>query len=449
MPSSDAQDALRSGVRALLMSPLLSADHPEFASIRRHAQALRDWFQRETGWLLTVDREWARLYKRPAVHDDASRGLPDFDRRRYVVFCLVCALLDRTEVQITLQDLGERLLQAAADPALVDSGFTFGLRSLGERRELVAVCRALMKLGVLQRVAGDEDRYANEVSAPGDALYDIHRRPLAALLAAVRGPSTWPAEAAPTRLADRLDSLVNEHVADSDEGRRTAVRHHLARRLLDDPVVYLDSLDEEARPYFANQRGPLATRLCEASGLVAEQRAEGLALVDETGELTDLAMPAEGTDAHVTLIAAEFLAAPLRDGRVGEQGNNSPIREEDVTDHLREVRDRLGRYWRRSAREVGSERELTAIALERLARLQLIRRDPDGIRPLPALARFALGEAAVVTGRRPRGSSVTGPALAPALAPARDPARDPDPARRRRRKGPPRSDDDPGTGELF
>ena len=36
-------------------------------------------------------------------------------------------------------------------------------------------------------------------------------------------------------------------------------------------------------------------------------RAEGLALADEDGELTDVAMPAEGTEAHVTLLVAEFL----------------------------------------------------------------------------------------------------------------------------------------------
>jgi hypothetical protein len=41
---------------------------------------------------------------------------------------------------------------------------------------------------------------------------------------------------------DRIRALVTEHVQDSDEGRRAAIRHSLSRRLLDDPVVYLDSL---------------------------------------------------------------------------------------------------------------------------------------------------------------------------------------------------------------
>ncbi len=390
-----AREPLRTAARALLMSPLLPASDPAFPIVRRHAQPLRDWFMRETGWVLTVDRDWARLYKRPAALDDVTRGLPGFDRRRYVLFCLVCAILERTDAQITLRDLGERLLQAASDPALAASGFAFNLATQTERRELVAVCRQLLVTGVLQRVAGDEDGFAGEAAAQGDALYDVRRRPLAGLLAAVRGPSTWPEATAPATHATRLRSLVEEHVADSDEARRTGLRHHLARRLLDDPVVYVDTLDDDHRNYFANQRGPLATRLCEGTGLSAEQRAEGLALVDEQGELTDLAMPAEGTDAHVTLLVAEYLAGRMR----GDRAQPDPVREEDVADHLRSARDTLGRFWRKSAREPGSERELTAIALDRLQRLQLVERGPDGIRPRPALARFALGEATILATR--------------------------------------------------
>lgn len=106
-------------------------------------------------------------------------------------------------------------------------------------------------------------------------------------------------------------------------------------------------------------------------------------------------MPSEGTDAHVTLLVAELLANRMRDAnRVNVTGVMSEvIREADVADHLRSLRDTLGRYWRRSAREPGSERELAAIAIDRLLRLQLVARAPDGIRARPALARFALGEA--------------------------------------------------------
>jgi uncharacterized protein (TIGR02678 family) len=334
-----------------------------------------------------VARDGARLYKRPADLTDPTRGLPDYDRRRYVLLCLACAVLERADAQITLRLLGERLLQLCAEPALEARGFTFALTSQHERRELVAVCRALLALGVLQRVAGDEQAFVLAAGEQADALYDIQRRALSGMLATVRGPSTWRPEEAPASLDERLHALVDEHAPDSEEGRRTALRHGLARRLLDDPVIYGAALDPEAGAYFANQRGAMASRLCDAAGLVAEQRAEGLALVDEDGELTDVAMPAEGTDAHVTLLVAEHLARPPRRG--------PPATEAEIADFLRHAAGQYGRYWRKSAREPGADRDLALIAIERLEKLQLVERAGGAVRPLPALARFALGEAEI------------------------------------------------------
>lgn len=389
-------------LRALLMTPLMTPAHEDFAAVRRHADELRAWFARETGWPLHIERDCARLYKRPADLADASRGLAGYERRRYVLLSLACAVLERAEAQITLRLLGERLLMLAADPALKSRGFEFTLTAAHERRELVAACRTLLALGVLQRVAGDEEGFMRDSGTggeSGDALYDVQRRVLAGMLAAVRGPSTWPAGQEPVTLDERLASLVDEHVPDSDEGQRSALRHHLARRLLDDPVVYLDTLDEARRAYFANQRGAMATRLCEAAGLAAEQRAEGLALVDEDGALTDVAMPAEGTEAHATLLVAEFLA-----GRQRSDGAGAGSSLAEVAAFLAEARTRYGSYWRKSAREAGAEQELAATALRRLAQLRLINVDDEPacqvrevgqVRPLPALARFALGEATV------------------------------------------------------
>ena len=241
---------------------------------------------------------------------------------------------------------------------------------------------------MLQRVAGDEESFIHDHrAAQHDALYDVQRRMLAGMLAAVRGPSTWRLEDMPVDFEDRLRSLAVEHAADSEQGRRDALRHHLARRLLDDPVIYTASLDADTQAYFINQRGAMAGRLCDAAGLVAEQRAEGLALTDESGQLTDISMPAEGTEAHATLLVAEHLAQRLRDAQA------SPVTtDEAIAAFLRGAVDQYGRYWRKSAREPGAEKELASIALDRLNKLQLIAHQNGQIRPLAAIARFAIGE---------------------------------------------------------
>jgi uncharacterized protein (TIGR02678 family) len=388
LQKAQQQDEFSRGVRALLMRPLMAPSNEDFPAVRRQAERLRDWFAREAGWPLHVEREGARLFKRPANLTDDTRGLPAYDKRRYVLLCLACAVLERADPQITLQLLGERVVQWAAETTLTSRGFEFALRSSADRRDLVAVCRTLLEHGVLQRLAGDEESFIHDHrAAQHDALYDVQRRMLAGMLAAVRGPSTWRLEDVPVDFEDRLRSLAVEHAADSEQGRRDALRHHLARRLLDDPVIYTASLDADTQAYFTNQRGAMAGRLCDAAGLVAEQRAEGLALTDESGQLTDISMPAEGTEAHATLLVAEHLAQRLRDAQA------SPvITDEAIAAFLRGAVDQYGRYWRKSAREPGAEKELASIALDRLNKLQLIAHQNGQIRPLAAIARFAIGE---------------------------------------------------------
>jgi len=371
-------------LRALLMRPLMPAGDPALELVRRHAAYLRDWFGRETGWNLQVERQCARLYKRAAVTDDATRGLPDFDQDRYVLLCLACAVLERAESQITLRALGERLLEAAADPDLAGCGFTFTLEGARERRALVGVCRLLLELGVLMRVAGDEEGFVNQ---SGDVLYDVHRRVLARLPAGTRGASLIAMTQTDLDLNGRLAALVEEYVPDSLEGKRLALRHRLARRLLDDPVVYHDDLSEDEREYLVSQRGPMAYRLALAAGLSAELRAEGLALVDADGELSDQQLPAVGTEAHATLLVAEHLARTAR--ATPERIHALP----ELAAYLRAAADRYGRFWRKDAREAGAETALATEAVNRLAGLRLVRRLEHGVQALPALHRYAIAEA--------------------------------------------------------
>jgi hypothetical protein len=71
------------------------------------------------------------------------------------------------------------------------------------------------------------------------------------------------------------------------------------------------------------------------------------------------------------------------------------LSEADIASFIDRAREQYGRYWRRSAREPGTQRELAQIALERLRKLRLITLSPDGVRPLPAISRFAVGPAEV------------------------------------------------------
>lgn len=382
-------DERRRAIRALLRHPLLTPAGPDqqaFGLARKHAAWLGDWFGSQAGWSLHADHAVVRLRKIPGQVTDGSRGAdakPPFGRRRYVLTCLALAALERAEAQVTLGWLVDRVVALAADPALAAAGVTFSLDSREERGDLVAVARLLLTAGVLAKVAGDEQAF---VSKSGDALYDVNRRVLATLLVSVRGASTVTA----TGFDERLAALTAAPRPETEDARNREIRHRLGRRLLDDPVLYLDDLAEDERAYLAGQRGLLLRRLTEATGLVAEVRAEGIALLDPTGDATDLGMPEEGTDGHVTLLVAEFLAAVLRE----RPGAAVPIGV--LRGHIAALAQRHKAHWRKHSTDPGAERELAAGAVARLAALGLVRVAGQDVLPLPALARYSYAEPTIM-----------------------------------------------------
>lgn len=376
----------RRAVRLLLRQPLLTSSGPDrqkLSDVRKHAGWLTEWFAREAGWRVQIDHSLARLRKTPASHADGSRpaqpGKQPFSRRRYVLACLALATLERAESQVTLGWLVDRIVRLAREDDLAAAGITFTLQTRDERGDLVAVAKLLLEIGVLARVAGDEQAFVNDT---GDALYDVDRAVLSVLLIARRGPST--VQAATT--AGRLAALTQETSPATEDARNRAIRHSLTRRLLDDPVLYYQDLTDEERAYLDRQRGQLLRRLTEATGFAAEVRGEGIALLDPTGEATDLGMPEEGTDGHATLLLAEFLAGRLRTGQAG------PVPLQVLVRHMAGLAQAHRAHWRKGVTDPGGDRALTSQGVRRLTALGLALQTPEGVQPRPALARFGYGE---------------------------------------------------------
>ncbi len=380
MIPAEEQAQRRAALRALLAKPLLVAD-PDgemLVLVRRHLPGLREWLNRETGWRLAADSETARLFKTAPALSDAShpaRGhnKEPFGRRRYVTLCLALSALARADAQTTLGSLADDVLTAAAEPELTAVGFTLTLDSRADRSDLVAVVRLLLAVGVLSRIAGDEDAY---LSARTDVLYDVRRPVLGVLLSGIRGPSTVTASSFEERLAE----LTAEPVAETDELRNQALRRRLTRRLLEDPVLYYDELDDDERSYLLSQRHAITRRIADATGLVAEMRAEGIAMVDPDDELTDVRMPEQRTDGHVTLLVAEHLAC------------RDQATLEELHAFVRQVAAEHATYWRKGVTEPGAETELAGTALEKPSALRLVEVDGSVVRGRPAIARFALDE---------------------------------------------------------
>jgi uncharacterized protein (TIGR02678 family) len=390
-------------LRALLVRPLLTASGPyaaEVAMARRHAGWLRDWLSRYPGWSLQIDGEIARLRKTPGDLSDGTRPAREpvqdvpFSRRRYVLFCLALAALERSDRQTALGRLANDIVDLVlADPALAAAGIAFDLTSHDQRRDLVQVTRLLLDLEVLIRVHGNEQQYLDE---RGDVLYNVNRPALSAMLNVRRAPSSIEA----TDVDRRLALLVDEPVSDTIEGRNRRLRARLIRALLDDPVVYYETLDADAQAYLTQQRVHMARQIAEATGLIPELRREGVAMTDDRGDVTDIGLPEEGTEGHLTLLIAEFLAGHARRAP-GVAVSMAALYQRTV----RLVDEHRG-HWRKSVTQPGAETAATDATIDRLVSLRLAVRVPEGVVPLPAIARYAV--AAVVEARArtvPRRSS--------------------------------------------
>lgn len=395
----------RQAVRLLLEHPLVSDRSPDpqgFSLVRRYAPELQRWFSDQLGYRLVVDPELARLHKRPAPgarpRPLRTRSGRDFDPRRYALLCLVLAALERLEVQTVLSELADQVaLLAASEEGLRN----LDLENRGERQAFVDVVRVLVDLDVLSLTDGEDVAY---VDRTGDALYDIHPRRLSQVL------SVPVPEAPEALLRDGGEGL--DTYPDTDEGARRRARHRLMRRLVEEPVLYLDELETSEREYLDHTRHYLIGQVERATGLAVEVRREGLAAVDPSGSLTDLAFPANGTVAHAALLLAEHLAG------CGRQAQNELDRGDDEgDDHVPEVPPTetsptvvawseleeltagwiasFRRYWSKeyTEEETDGPRRLTADAVGRLAAMGLVVRHAEGVQPRPAVARYRTMEA--------------------------------------------------------
>jgi uncharacterized protein (TIGR02678 family) len=376
----------RRAARALLAQPLLTARDDDFRLVRKHAAELAGWFADQAGWRLTVDAETARLVKKPAALDDATRPARapktkvPFTRRRYVLLCLALAVLERSESQTTLGRLAEGVLTGAADPALAEAGITFGMARREERADLVAVVRLLLSWGVLARVQGEEEAFVAD--GGNDVLYDVDRRVSGGLLATSRGASTVSAAS----FEERLTALAAEPLPETEDLRLRSLRHAMTRRLLDDPVVYYADLPEAERAYLVNQRVSITRRITELTGLIPEMRAEGIAMVDPDDTLTDVRMPEQGTDGHVTLLIATKIATD----------DAAPTMPELIGFVQAQAKAHAS-YWRKTAAEPAAAADLAEQAVAKLEALNLVRLVPDHhgrtqIHPRSALMRFAMAQ---------------------------------------------------------
>jgi hypothetical protein len=339
-------------IRALLRSPLLGREHPAFETVGIHQQDLRRWFRSTTGWDLLVDtrRGLARLWKVPAPRalprpllSDRAEPRP-FDRRRYELFCVAAAALAHfPRRQVSLQDLSGRIVTLTED----DDLGVYDPERREDRAALIDVLTRLCLFGVIV-VLDAQGNY--ERQRDSNALYSIDEGRLAALL---------PGEPATTK---------------PDE----ALRHSLARKLFDDPVLYHEDLDDSEQECLRQSARWFRQRFADA-GLLLEQRFHGWCAIDVTGETSDSRFP--------QLTAHVHQAALLIISRLEPSDGMTWVSEHRLRTELDQVLAEYPTWAKRYRKDRGIE-QLVADVVTVLRSLDLVRADAVGLELRPAAGRF-------------------------------------------------------------
>lgn len=295
-----ALDSYQRAARVILANHLVTATYPDRIALpllRRWATELREDLAELFGYRLEVTETTARLFPVLDVLDSGrpARTTGDrlFDRRRYAYLALSLAALGRAGDQITLSELAD---QVASYTERVD-GLELAPDRAADRDAFVDAVGWLAARGAVTLADGDAGGWASDPEA-GEALYDIDRAVVFALFR-------------PPRALQHLNSvtgLLGEEAggADTRSPAMALAARKVRRALVEQPVVYADELGEPERGLLAQEK--LVAEVEYVTGLRAERRAEGVALIDSSGRLSDVRFPGTGTLAQVALLLAGEIA---------------------------------------------------------------------------------------------------------------------------------------------
>ncbi|MER7694511.1 TIGR02678 family protein [Streptomyces sp. NPDC097610] len=319
-------------VRLVLQHPLVTPGYPDkaaLATVRRWAGQLRTDLMELLGYRLVTTADTARLQRaqdgldatRPAL---ARAGRP-FDRRRYAYLVLTLAALGRHGAQVALGELADAV---ASDAVRID-GLGLDTARKADRDAFVDAVSWLTERGALTLADGSATAWAGDPER-AEALYDIDREILTAVHHPTRVLQHLSSVTALLDSAGALGMSAGRAAQRRDQGRR-------ARRLvLENPVAYYADADAEL---LGQLRAPaLAEDLERLTGLTVERRAEGVALVDTSGRLSDIRFPGGGTVAQAALLlAARISAAVQRAGRHAPELLPAPTAAERLAARARRI----------------------------------------------------------------------------------------------------------------
>jgi len=361
---------LQRAARALLRSPLLTTrDGDDFRLVLKWETVLRNEFGQKLGHRLDVSRSAARLLRKPAsltpnrgARLDTGRLL---SRWGYVYLCLTLAALEHPGHQVLASELLARITNLARG----DERLQLDTTEYVQRRAFRDAVRYLEQVGVLAVRDGDVESLLDD----GQVLWDVDRD--AAAMCMVAAPSIL-------RSVTSVEDFVAEPEPTTVEARRRLARHRLNRRMVDQPVVVPDDLDDDEAELAWRNRRREAENISRLTGCEIELRKEGVALIDHSSQpIGSQRFPGSDSVAHAALL---WLTALLEHSRPadptpgGDDTRPAVVINRDAAEVCwHEVVEEYGMRFSRDARD--RPERFRAEVEELLERFRLVVSHDDGV----------------------------------------------------------------------
>lgn len=383
------KELLKNAARHLLQHPLtcIETHGEQFAIVRRHELTLDRWFTQRLGYRLHVSSSTARLFKttivphRPVLVAPTSTGRA-MNQRECVLLSLILAAVAAGPRVISLRDLIDDVRTAAADAQVTLTNEAI------ERRAFIIALKWMIQAGLAKELHEHIDRYEHDESA--DAILEIDPDRVGLLPLAVLGR------------ADTSADLLNR------DDRRVSLRQWMRAQLVENPALYKQDLSEHEWKELRRRIGEEVDMLDQMFGLHVEVRAEGVAAIDATGQLSDRLFPATGTLSHAALMFIDWLCSQPASRSVSiassainmSEPSESVSREDspngssvsvslpEAHEAFEQLAQQHSRHW--SKTKVANVNSFLNEVLELLQDLRLVIVDKERISALPAAARFSV-----------------------------------------------------------
>ena len=302
-------DEYQHAARQVLRHPLITASYPDKTTlplVRKWAPQLRADLAETLGYTLVSNGDTVRLRRVQDALDPTrparTRAKKPFNRRRYAYLMLTVSALGRSGTQIALSELADAV---AAEAGRID-GLGMDTERKADRDAFVDAVAWLEARGALRMADGSAADWVNDPER-AEALYDIDRE----ITGAVYAPSRVIQHL--NSVTDLLGDAASVGPAQGINAERRRAGRQARRLVLENPVVYYADVDEGLR---GQLRAPaLAEDLERLTGLPLERRAEGVALINVGGRLTDVTFPGAGTVAQAALLLCARIAGYLKHSR--------------------------------------------------------------------------------------------------------------------------------------